>query len=159
MNDDDRLWALIESAWQPLGAEPAALRLALLTRDPADEHAIDGWLEPFLNNLLDSAAGFSAGDLVDLDRVVERKLHDIDRADIQAATDGYFLYCRGFTVAMGQSFYEAVTRDPAVAVLDGECEAMCYLFAQLHEERFGEWPDTGSGITRESATNPTGWPS
>ena len=71
MNDDDRLWALIESAWQPLGAEPAALRLALLTRDPADDaYAIDDWLEPFLNNLLASAAGFSANDLVDLDRVV-----------------------------------------------------------------------------------------
>ena len=61
-------------------------------------------------------------------------------------------------MSTGRDFYEAVTHNPAVAVPDGECEAMCYLFAQLHEEHFGEWPDTGSGITRESTSNPTGWP-
>ncbi|MGK5521124.1 hypothetical protein ACSNN9_17440 [Micromonospora sp. URMC 107] len=58
---------------------------------------------------------------------------------------------------MARGFYEAVSADPTMAVTDGECEAMCHFFAHLHEERFGGWPDTGSGISRESCTNPAGW--
>jgi hypothetical protein len=97
-----------------------------------------------------------------LDRVLERKLHDIDRADIQAVTDGSddgFLYARGFIVAMGRNFYDAVASDPQVAVRDAECEEMCYFFAHLYRERFGEFSDTGSGISRESCSNATGWAS
>ena len=33
---------------------------------------------------------------------------------------------------------------------------MCYFFARLHKERFGGWPETGSGISRESCINPAG---
>jgi hypothetical protein len=47
-------------------------------------------------------------------------------------------------------------RDPETAVLDGECEAMCYFFAHLHEARFGDRPHTGSGISRESGGNRDG---
>jgi hypothetical protein len=46
-----------------------------------------------------------------------------------------------------------------VAVPDAECEEMCYFFAHLHRERFGEFPETGSGISRESCSNATGWAS
>ncbi|MFG2053330.1 hypothetical protein ACGFI9_04785 [Micromonospora sp. NPDC048930] len=44
-----------------------------------------------------------------------------------------------------------------MAVVDAECEAMCYFFAHLHNGRFGGYPDTGSGISRESGRNPGGW--
>jgi hypothetical protein len=162
--DEARFWALVESAWERLGAEPAALRRALLTRDPeADDegvYAIDVWLVPFLDNLRQLTAGMSSQELTDLDRVVERKLHDIDRADVHEVTDGSddgFLYARGHVVALGREFYEAVSANPVVAVPDAECETMCYFFAHLHNERFGGWPDTGSGISRESGTNPAGW--
>jgi hypothetical protein len=60
-------------------------------------------------------------------------------------------------VALGRRYYEAVAADPRLAVLDAECEEMCYFFAQLHKERFGTWPATGSGISRESASNQAGW--
>jgi len=46
-----------------------------------------------------------------------------------------------------RDFYEAVADDPQVAVLDAECEGMCYFFAHLYRERFGEFPVTGSGIS------------
>ncbi|MEU4778704.1 DUF4240 domain-containing protein [Micromonospora sp. NPDC023633] len=164
VEDEARFWALVEAAWERLGDEPAALRRALLTRNPeADDegvYAIDAWLDRFLDSLRQLTAGLSSQELTDLDRVVERKLHDIDRADVHEVTDGSddgFLYCRGHIVALGRGFYEAVTADPTVAVPDGECEAMCYFFAHPHEERFGGWPDTGSGISRESGSNPTGW--
>ncbi|MFG1776580.1 DUF4240 domain-containing protein [Micromonospora sp. NPDC049048] len=164
--DEARFWALVESAWERLGPEPAALRRALLTRDPESDddddgrYALDPWLDPFLDSLRQLTAELSSAELTDLDRVVERKLHDIDRADVHEVTDGSddgFLYCRGFVVALGREFYEAVSANPAVAVPDGECEAMCYFFARLHDKRFGGWPETGSGISRESCTNPAGW--
>ena len=44
-------------------------------------------------------------------------------------------------------------------MLDAECEEMCYFFADLYRERFGEFPETGSGISRESCSNTTGWAS
>ncbi|MCX4387126.1 DUF4240 domain-containing protein [Micromonospora peucetia] len=162
--DEARFWALVESAWERLGDEPAAVRRALLTREPGANvegvYTIDEWLDPFLDNLSQLAAGLSSQELTDLDRVVERKLHDIDRADVHEVTDGSddgFLYCRGHVVALGREFYEAVTADPTVAVPDGECGGVCYLFAHLHNERFGGWPVTGSGISRESFSNPAGW--
>jgi hypothetical protein len=34
---------------------------------------------------------------------------------------------------------------------------VCYFFAHLHHERFGAFPDTGSGISRESGQNLAGW--
>ncbi len=34
---------------------------------------------------------------------------------------------------------------------------MCYFFAHLHRERHGPFPKTGSGISRESFSNPAGW--
>ncbi|MEH0822245.1 MULTISPECIES: DUF4240 domain-containing protein [unclassified Micromonospora] len=164
VDDEARFWALVEAAWDRLGPEPAALRRALATRDPevddVDPYAIDDWLDPFLANLRVLCADLSGRELTDLDRVVERKLYDIDREDVHEVTDGSddgFLYCRGWIVALGREFYEAVAADPGKAVLDADCEEMCYFFAHLHEERFGAWPDTGSGISRESVSNTAGW--
>ncbi|WP_030334261.1 DUF4240 domain-containing protein [Micromonospora parva] len=167
--DEARLWALIEAAWAELGAEPLALRQALIHRDPADDddgdgdgpaYAIDAWLDAFLDRLGHLTAELTGQELTDLDRVVERKLHDIDREDIHEVTDGSddgFLYARGFIVALGRAYYEAVRANPAMALPDADCEGMCYLFAHLHNDRFGSWPETGSGISRESFGNRAGW--
>ena len=165
---DERFWDLIEAAWAPLGAEVAAARRALTTRDLSADvwempeiSVVDEALKAFLGNLETAARDMSADELIDLDRACERLLHDIDRADIHEVTDGSddgFLYARGFIVAMGRDFYTAVAADPRVAILDADCESMCYFFAHVHHERFGTFPDTGSGISRESCTNRTGWP-
>ncbi|MEH0842841.1 DUF4240 domain-containing protein [Micromonospora sp. CPCC 205711] len=162
--DEERFWALVEAAWARLGPEAATQRRALAERDPDDdgddEYAVDAWLDPFLGQLRELCVDLSARELTDLDRVVERKLYDIDRADVQEVTDGSddgFLYARGWIVALGRDYYEAVRADPAMAVLDADCEQMCYFFAHLHEERFGGWPETGSGISRETGDNAAGW--
>jgi hypothetical protein len=161
---EQRFWALLESAWSRLGPEANQARRALVTRAPGsdpDLTTIDRSLDTMLAGLTDDCAGFSGDELIDLDRVVERKLYDIDREDVQAVTDGSddgFLYARGFIVALGRDFYQAVARDPEMAVMDAECEDMCYFFAHLHHARFGDFPRTGSGISRESCSNPAGWP-
>jgi hypothetical protein len=159
--DESRFWSLIESAWERVGDEPSARRKALIERESDTEaYALLEYLDPFLENLHALSEGLSSTELTDLDRVLERKLYDIDRADIQEITDGSddgFLYCRGFIVAMGREFYEAVAADPTVAIVDADCESMCYFFTHLHNDEFGDYPATESGISRESGSNQAGW--
>ena len=159
--DESRFWSLIESAWERTGDEPSARRKALIDREnDNDAYVLHEYLDPFLENLRALSESLSSAELTNLDRVLERKLYDIDREEIQEITDGSddgFLYCRGFIVAMGQEFYEAVDADPTVAVLDADCESMCYFFAQLHNDLFGGYPETDSGISRESTSNQAGW--
>ncbi|WIM92513.1 DUF4240 domain-containing protein [Actinoplanes oblitus] len=162
--EEDRFWELVESAWVACGPEAARLRRALAERDPAaedtDAYGLEGWTEQFLTRLRELCDGLSAAELTDLDRVVERKLFDLDRAEVHEYTDGSddgFLYCRGFIVAAGRRFYDAVAADPSMALMDAECEEMCYFFAHLHDKRFGGHPDTGSGISRETGGNSAGW--
>ena len=67
----------------------------------------------------------SAADLLAFDRILERKQYDIDRQEVQEHTDGSddgFLYARGFIVAAGRGYYDAVNADPSVALTDLECE-------------------------------------
>ncbi|MFB7877523.1 DUF4240 domain-containing protein [Nocardia sp. NPDC056064] len=152
-DDTTRFWTLIDSAWAATGTTPAAVLRA--GYDGFDAH-----LDAFLAQLATHAEGFTGEELMALDRVAERALYDIDRADIQEITDGSddgFLYARGFIVALGREYYEAVRADPSAAITDAECEEMCYFFAHLHHLRFGTFPDTGSGISRETASNPAGW--
>ncbi len=163
--DEARFWALLEAAWAGVGPEANEARAALAKRDPEEEAfdtaaELEEHLEAVLQSLHRATEDFSAEELTALDRVVERKLYDIDRQDVHEVTDGSddgFLYARGFIVALGREFYEAVARDPRVAVPDAECEALCYFFAHLHADRFGGFPGTGSGISRETATNAAGW--
>lgn len=149
-----RFWALIETAWERTGSADA--RDALLGGDY--DHDL---LDRFIDALRSLSTDFTSAELTALDRVAERALYEIDRADIQAITDGSddgFLYARGFIVAMGREHYDAVRADPEVAVPDAECEELCYFFAHLHDKLYDGFPETGSGISRESASNPLGWP-
>jgi hypothetical protein len=162
--DTARFWTLLDDAWAAVGGSADAARHALLTATADDREdlavEVDSECDAMLDALADRCAEMTADELTDLDRVVERLLHDIDRADIQAVTDGSddgFLYARGFVVAVGREFYRAVAADPTVAVLDAECGRICYHFAHLHADRFGDFPSTGSGISRESGSNAAGW--
>jgi hypothetical protein len=148
-----RFWALIETAWERTGSAEA--RRALL--DGEFDHAL---LDRFIDALRSLSTDLTSAELTALDRVAERALYEIDRADIQAVTDGSddgFLYARGFIVAMGREHYDAVRADPEVAVPDAECEELCYFFAHLHDKLYGGFPETGSDISRETASNPAGW--
>ena len=118
-----------------------------------------GALPVFLETLASHCRGLPGDELATLDRVLERQLYEIDRADIHAVTGGSddgFLYSRGFVVALGQDLYHGVIHDPQMAVPYVECEEICYFFAHLYRERFGDFPDTGSGIARESCSNSVG---
>ncbi len=158
--DENRFWSMIETAWDAVGGKAKfrqRLAVGKLSEDGA--YALQESLEeeviPALREQLDA---LPADELLVFDRILEQKLYDIDRADIHERTDGSedgFLYCRGFIVGMGRAYYEAVRVNPDRAVVDAECEAMCYLSWHLYHEKFGEVPP--SGMSRETQSNSAGW--
>jgi hypothetical protein len=158
--DESRFWSLIESAWQSVGGKTKT-RQKLAAAKLSDERAealVEALEEviPALRAQLDSLA---AAELLAFDRILERRLYDLDRAEVQEHTDGSddgFLYARGFIVAAGKGYYDAVNARPATALMDLECEEMCYLSWHLYREKFGEM--VPSGISRESCSNKAGWP-
>lgn len=159
-----RFWALIEDAWTECGKKVNAARTKLATRDVDDDpdtELVDDCLEDVIASLRTSLEALDKDELAAIDRVLERKLYDIDREDVQQYTDGSddgFLYCRGYIVALGQAFYEAVHANPELAICDAECEDMCYLPAHVYKKRFGAFPKHDAGISRESGSNTDGWP-
>jgi hypothetical protein len=158
--DDKRFWDLIESSWQAAGGMTKArqkLAEKKLSEDQAEElmEAL-GEVIPALQAQLDQ---LSAEELLAFDRILEQKLYDIDRAEIQEHTDGSddgFLYARGFIVAAGKRYYDAVNARPSTALMDLECEEMCYLSWHLYRDKFGDMP--ASDISRETCSNKAGWP-
>jgi hypothetical protein len=158
--DESRFWAMIESAWQAGGGETRA-RQRLADGKLSEEKAAEliEALEEVIPALRGQLDRLSAPDLLAFDRILERNLYDIDRAEVQEYTDGSddgFLYARGFIVAAGKGYYDAVNARPSIAMMDLECEEMCYLSWHIHEEKFGPVPP--SGISRESSSNQAGWP-
>jgi hypothetical protein len=158
--DDGRFWAMIETAWQVVGGK-AKVRQKLAAGKLSEEKAEEllESLEEVIPALRENLSQLAAADLLGFDQILERKLYEIDRAEVQEHTDGSddgFLYARGFIVAAGRGYYDAVNANPSLALMDLECEEMCYLSLHIHQEKFGEVPQ--SGISRESCSNKAGWP-
>jgi len=158
--DETRFWSMIEDAWA--GVEGSAAGRKKLADGKLDAQAAEAlvhqsWAE-MVPALQASLEQLPKDELLQFDRILERKLYDIDRADVQEQTDGSddgFLYCRAFIVAAGQAYYDAVNQNPSRALMDLECEDLCYLPVRVYSEKFGEMPD--SGISRETGWNKAGW--
>jgi hypothetical protein len=151
---------MIETAWGAAGGKANSRQLLAegkLSEDRtyALEEVLEAEVAPALREQLDT---LSADELLAFDRILERRLYDIDRADIHERTDGSddgFLYCRGFIIGMGRTYYESVLADPDRAVTDASCAQMCYSSWHLYHDKFGEVPP--SGISRETQSNSAGW--
>ena len=159
--DEARFWSMIEDAWNSAGGKVKArakLAAGKLAEEKAAElqEALDDDVVPALEAQL---RRLSADELLAFDRVLERKLYAIDRAEVQEHTDGSddgFLYARGFIVAAGRGYYDAVDATPSVALMNLECEEMCFLSTNVYQEKYGELP--ASEISRGSHSNAAGWP-
>ena len=158
--NEKRFWSLIEAAWQSVGGKAKdRQKLAEGKLSEGKAEALMETLGEVVSALTDLLGKLTASELLEFDRILERKLYAIDRAEIQEHTDGSddgFLYARGFIVAAGAGYYEAVNADPSVAMMDLECEEMCYVSWHLYRDKFGDMPD--SGISRESCSNKAAWP-
>ena len=157
---EERFWAMIEDAWKAADGATLARRNLVQGRITKREEAeLREALAEVIPALSSSLEKLNREDLLAFDQILERKLFDIDRAEIQEHTDGSndgFLYARGFIVAAGHAYYDTVNARPATAVLGLECEVMCYLSFHIYQERFGKMPN--SKISRESHSNGAGWP-
>jgi hypothetical protein len=160
---DEHFWSHIESAWKSTGGGGKAKARAKLAEgkrsDEKAEELMEAMADEFIPALQEALGELPADELLAFDRILERKLYEIDRAEIQEHTDGSddgFLYARGFIVAAGRAYYDAVNAKPATAMMDLECEEMCYVSWNLYREKFGEM--SHSGISRESCRNEAGWP-
>jgi hypothetical protein len=155
--DEQRFWTLIVRAWPPI-EQAMTFRQMAFTGELQDSDDFYRIQKLMLANLTDLLSKLDADELLTFDRILERKLYDIDRADIQEYTDGSddgFLYCRGFIVSMGQEYYDLVKTDPSHALLDVEFEEFCYHPRWLYQEKYGPMPP--SDISRETGSNASGW--
>jgi hypothetical protein len=149
--NEARFWSMIEDAWASTGGWNRECK-ALVAGQLSDEQLTQllGALDDVVRSLRANLERLNANDLLMFDRILERKLWDIDRREIQRFTGGSddgFLYARGFIVAAGCDFYNAVNTTPERARKGAECEEMCYLSYHVYEEKFGEMPK--SDISRE----------
>lgn len=159
--DENKFWHMIEDAWREVSdsASPrSALAHGKLSAEDAESLAEQSSSEmvPALELMLEE---LPQEELLRFDRILEQKLYELDRAEIHEHTDGSddgFLYCRAFIVAAGHTYYQAVNADPSRALMDIECEDLCYLPMRIYTKKFGEIPP--SGISRETGSNKTGWP-
>jgi Protein of unknown function (DUF4240) len=158
--DEARFWTVIETAWKADGGKLGARRK--LAEGKLSEEKAEDLIESLgvvLGALRSQLDDLTSEELLEFDRILERKLYDIDRAEIQEHTDGSddgFLYARGFIVIAGKAYYDAVNANPSTAMMDMECEEMCYISSHLYEEKYGDIPP--SGISRESCSNKAAWP-
>lgn len=158
--DEILFWSLIESSWQTVGGQVQSRQK--LVQGRLSEEGAEALLESLaevIRALTERLQRLSAWELLTFDRILERKLYEIDRSQVQEHTggsdDGY-LYARGFVVAAGKSYYDAVNADLSIALPNLESEDMCFLAWNIYEAKFGEIPS--SEISRESGSNRAGRP-
>jgi hypothetical protein len=157
MIDELCFWSLIESAW-PTTEQARVLRQMAFSGELEESDELYSVQKQVLANLSMELDKLDADELLTFDRILERKLYDIDRADINEYTGGSndgFLYCRGFIVSMGRDYYEAVQSDPSRAIMNVELEELCYQSYWLYEEKYGPMPP--SEISRETGANAERW--
>ncbi len=158
--DESRFWAMIERAWKKVGG--AIKARGRLIEDEFTEEDLVCVLDA-MDNFIPALRGqmyvLSPEELLAFDRILERKLSDLDRPDLYERVDGTdegFLAVRGFIVASGQACYDAVRANPYLAVPELECEELPFMVRKLYERQFGKMPR--SEISRESRRNPEHWP-
>ena len=172
--NENRFWTPIEDAWtaKPVNAAFRAELLATIDAPAKREAFVAEWHDDrlggslpdedaFLDALRPALEELNEADLIEFDRILERKLYAIDREEVMGGTDESgdgFLYARGFVLACGKRFYDAVDRDPANRLGNFWCEAFCFVAREVYEERFDDdLPE--SDISRESFSNAAAWPS
>ena len=82
--EESRFWSFIETAWQAAGGK-IKVRQKLAAGKLSDEKAeelLDA-LDDMLAALREQLEKLPAAELVAFDRVLEKQLYDIDRAEIQ----------------------------------------------------------------------------
>lgn len=159
---EQQFWEIIEKSWTD---SPNLNEKRINAIKSNDERLLEDLNELFENEILDNFTAriseLNKTELTTFIHILEEKIYDIDRAEIQEYTDGSddgFLYCRCFIVAMGQSYYDMINHCPEKATMDLEAESFGFIAYKVYEKNFKEEFNIYEFHSMESASNPKGWP-
>lgn len=154
-------WQIIESAWTDF---PSLNQQRLQAVEDNDEEALQELSEALENEVFDSfkhkIRELNQENLTKFIHILEEKIYNIDRAEIQEYTDGSddgFLYCRCFILAMGQAYYDMIDNSPEKASMDLEAESFVFSIYKVYEEKYGEAFDLYATHCMETGSNHKGW--
>jgi hypothetical protein len=154
-------WNLIDMSWKAVG-DDEDIRFALRDRDVDALCDVEDVLARFIENLSAVLGSLTVEQVCSFDAVLERTLHALDRPELwkytQGTNDG-FLYKRGFIVALGREYHDAVDADESVAMFSRRfrCDEMTYVHALLGHDRFEDVIPHQHRFDRESFTNTKAW--
>lgn len=158
--NEQKFWEIIEKAW---AASPELNTLRKETLVNNHEEQIDelsmALCDVVTDNYCQLLNDLSKEELGQYIRILEQKLHHIDRAEIHEYTDGSddgFLYCRCFIVGMGETYYNMIDQTPSKATMDAEAEIFGFAAYDLYEEKYEEEFDRGLLHNIATGTNPSG---
>lgn len=154
-------WETIESSWAD-SPELYALREEALETN--DEELLEELSQGIDDKIVESynkrLFSFGKEDFTGFIHILEEKLFNIDREEIQEFTDGSddgFLYCRCFIVGMGEKYYNLIDKNPSKATMDLEAEIFGFSAYTIYQEKFGEEFERDSIYCIESGSNTEGW--
>lgn len=185
---EEIFWNMIEKAWVAVAPDLHHKRMEIATdlgvKSPTDlgEMFINIIEEDLIQNIVTQLSELTVLDIVLFDRILERKMYDIDRDDVHEYTNGGddgFMYARGFIVGMGKAYYDLINKEPAYATMDLAAESFCYFpihsfmqenviedeitgeetYEEIDINGFATLDITPSNISRETGSNPIGWKS
>lgn len=159
--NEQKFWEIIEASWESLPMLNGMRQEALQTNKPDLFEGLSFGLEDEVTETLEERlAQLSKEDLITFILIMEEKLHQLDREEIHAYTDGSddgFLYCRGFIVGMGKKYYAMIDQHPSKAMMDTEAESVCFIGYEVYKSRFGEEFKRNTIHSTESGSNSSGW--
>ena len=112
-----------------------------------------------INKLGSLLNDLNKSNLIMFDRIMEKKLYDLDNPKLQEYADGSedgFLYARGYIIFQGKDYYNSILVDLSRAEMNKENEDICYMALHLYEDKFNEKVPL-SGISRETGSNKKYW--
>ncbi len=159
---EERFWQIIEQSWSKVAPEVQQARRNLL-HNAVSELDCQNLLNALKEVVLvyeDQIDDLRKPQLIEFDKILERKLFDIDREDIHKKHGGTverFLFARSFIVLAGMEYYDAVIDDPCRVIPKLEAEEMSRSAKLYYYHKYDE-EMPGTDISIETFSNKAGWP-
>ncbi|NIG53684.1 DUF4240 domain-containing protein [Chitinophaga sp. Cy-1792] len=138
---EQQFWSIIDAAWKDIPPADVLRKTGLKTNEPDLIFELSEILSSDVALYLKKRLlALEKPALVAFIRIMEAKLHQIDREEIHFYTDGSddgFLYCRGFIVGMGEEYFRMIDSNPAKATCDAEAEEISFIGYAAYSENFG----------------------
>lgn len=153
-------WTFIESAWETLPKQNEQRKKILKNHNAINANVLEDTSREMVIQLRSYLETLGENVLRTFIHWLEEKLYIIDRKNIHKYIDGsedFFLYNRGFIVALGEAYYNEVNKDPSCAFMDLDCYEICFVGYEVYEEKFEKFFVRGQYHSIETFSNLRGW--